>query len=72
MVLDNSVTAQYTNTLTVTGRLGGQYQCNVSNSKPSHDSTTLTVQGTGIYMYTKKILYTLLLSSDVVEYLIVG
>ena len=25
-VLDDPVTAQYTNTLTVTGRLGGQYQ----------------------------------------------
>ena len=34
-VLDNAVIAQYTHTLTVTGRLGGQYQCNVTNSKPS-------------------------------------
>ena len=34
-VLDDPVTAQYTHTLTVTGRLGGQYQCTVSNSKPS-------------------------------------
>jgi len=33
-VLDNPVTAQYTHTLTVTGRLGGLYQCTVSNNKP--------------------------------------
>ena len=29
-VLDDPVTAQYTHTLTVTGRLGGQYQCSHS------------------------------------------
>ena len=44
-VLDDPVTAQYTHTLTVTGRLGGQYQCTVSNNKPSHDSASITVQG---------------------------
>jgi len=33
-VLDDPVTAQYTHTLTVTERLGGQYQCTVVNSKP--------------------------------------
>ena len=44
-VLDDSVTAEYTHTLTVTGRLGGQYQCTVSNNKPSNDSQNLTVQG---------------------------
>jgi len=44
-VLDDPVTAQYTHTLTVTERLGGQYQCNVSNNKPSHDSASLTVEG---------------------------
>ena len=44
-VLDDSVTAQYTHTLTVTGRLGGQYQCTVSNSKPSHVSSSFVVQG---------------------------
>ena len=44
-VLDDPVTAQYTHTLTVTGRLGGQYQCNVSNSKPSYDTANHTVQG---------------------------
>ena len=44
-VLDNATTAQYTHTLTVTGRLGGLYQCTVSNTKPSSDSASLTVQG---------------------------
>ena len=44
-VLDDPVTAQYTHTLTMTGRLGGQYQCTVSNNKPSVDSANLRVQG---------------------------
>ena len=44
-VLDDPVTAQYTHTLTVTGRLGGQYQCNVSNSRPSTATANYTVQG---------------------------
>ena len=44
-VLDDPVTAQYTHTLTVTGRLGGQYQCTVSNSKPSTATAQLTVAG---------------------------
>ena len=44
-VLDDPVTAQYTHTLTVTERLGGQYQCTVSNNKPSQDSASFTVQG---------------------------
>ena len=44
-VLDNTVTAQYTHTLTVTGRLGGQYQCTVNNNKPSEATTTFNVQG---------------------------
>ena len=43
--LDDPVTAQYTHTLTVTGRLGGQYQCNVSNNKPSTATAQLTVEG---------------------------
>ena len=41
----NSTTAQYTHTLTVTGRLGGLYTCTVTNDKPSEDSAELTVQG---------------------------
>ena len=44
-VLNNAVTAQYTHTLTVTGRLGGQYQCNVTNNKPSTATAQFTVQG---------------------------
>ena len=56
-VLDDPVTAQYTHTLTVTGRLGGLYQCNVSNSKPSVAIATLIIQGMVTahnitYMYT--------------------
>ena len=44
-VLDDPKTAQYTHTLTVTGKLGGQYQCNASNSKPSEATAQLTVEG---------------------------
>jgi len=44
-VLDDPVTAQYTHTLTVAGRLGGQYQCTVSNNKPSDGTANFTVQG---------------------------
>ena len=43
-VLDNRETAQYTHTLTVSGRLGGLYQCTVSNNKPSSASAQLNVQ----------------------------
>ena len=44
-VLDDRVTAQYTHTLTVTGRLGGLYTCTVANDKPSEVSAQLNVQG---------------------------
>ena len=37
-VLDDPVTAQYTHTLTVTGRLTGLYTCTVANDKPSSNS----------------------------------
>ena len=47
-VLNNTVAAQYTHTLTVTGRLGGQYQCNVTNYKPSQATANITVQGNGL------------------------
>ena len=47
-MLDNPVTAQYTHTLTVTGRLGGQYQCNVTNNKPSSAIGFFNVQGNSI------------------------
>ena len=45
-VLDDSVTAQYTHNLTVTGRLGGLYTCTVANDKPSEDSAQFYIQGT--------------------------
>ena len=52
-----ATTAQYTHTLTVTGRLMGLYQCNVSNDKPSQDSFGLYVGG--IYLETLyNIMYT--------------
>ena len=44
-VLNDAETAQYTHTLTVTGRLGGLYACTVANDKPSEDSAQLCVQG---------------------------
>ena len=44
-VLDNRTTSQYTHTLTVTGRLGGLYTCNVTNNKPSTALAQLTVEG---------------------------
>ena len=44
-VLINRMTAQYTHTLTVTGRLAGLYMCNVTNNKPSQNFTTFTVHG---------------------------
>ena len=45
-VLDNAVTAQYTHTLTVTGRTEGLYRCSVSNSKPSSVAAEIDVTGT--------------------------
>ena len=44
-VLNDPVTAQYTHTLTVTGTLGGNYTCTVSNNKPSNNSSSITVSG---------------------------
>ena len=42
----DSVTATYTHTLTVTGRLVGGYQCSVSNIRtPSGSSRSLAVVG---------------------------
>ena len=40
-VLNDAETAQYTHTLTVTGRLEGLYTCTVSNNKPSMASARL-------------------------------
>ena len=44
--LDDPVTAQYTHTLTVTGRLGGLYTCTVTNKvSGSGDADSFTVMG---------------------------
>ena len=57
----DSETATYTHTLTVTGRLVGEYQCSVSNSRtPSGSSRSLTVVGKesdiqhGLYVCVEK------------------
>ena len=44
-VLDDREDANYIHTLTVSERLEGLYQCNVSNNKPSSNSAQLNVQG---------------------------
>ena len=44
-VLNDPVTAQYTHTLTVTGKRGGLYNCTVMNNKPSTSSKNFTVRG---------------------------
>ena len=44
-VLDDPVTAQYTHTLAVTGRLSGLYTCTVANDKPSVASKHISLQG---------------------------
>ena len=46
IVLNDPVTAQYTHTLTVTGRLGGLYTCTVTNDKPSTASANITIEST--------------------------
>ena len=51
-VFNNVTTAQYTHTLTVTGRLGGLYQCTVSNVKPSEAMADFTVEGLCIHVCT--------------------
>ena len=55
-VLNDTVSAQYTHTLTVTGRLGGLYQCTVSNNKPSQGTARLRVQGI-VIIYCNMIMY---------------
>ena len=42
-VLNDTVTAQYTHTLTVT--TAGEYNCTVANNKPSSASASITLQG---------------------------
>ena len=44
-ILTDATTATYTHTLMVTGRLVGEYECNVSNNKPSSASRILAVVG---------------------------
>ena len=44
-ILTVAVNATYNHTLAVTGRLVGEYQCNVSNNKPSSASRMLAVVG---------------------------
>ena len=48
-VLTNATTATYTHTLMVTGRLVGEYECNVSNNKPSSASGMRAVVGKNYY-----------------------
>ena len=51
-VLDDPVTAQYTHTLTVTGKLPGLYTCTVANRKPSSYSSSYFVELEGIQLTT--------------------
>ena len=51
-VLDDPVTAQYTHTLNVTGRMTGLYTCTVSNIA-SHENISLDVQGDVHSLYLK-------------------
>ena len=44
-VFDDPVTAQYTHTLTVTGRLGGLYTCTVANNKLSTATASINIEG---------------------------
>ena len=42
-VLDNRVTSQYTHTLTVTGRVEGDYTCTVTNNRPSSNMSKVHI-----------------------------
>ena len=44
-VLNDTVTAHYTHTLTVTGRLPGLYTCTMANNKPSTAARNFIVKG---------------------------
>ena len=44
-ILIYSESATYNHTLTVTGKLLGEYECSVSNNKPSSSSRSITVVG---------------------------
>ena len=47
-VLDDADNATYTHTLTLRENLGGLYQCNVSNNKPSEGSASIRAKGTSM------------------------
>ena len=51
-VLNNPVTAQYTHTLTVTGRQPGLYKCVVRSNKPSTKSKSFIIQGIPLVVHT--------------------
>ena len=52
-VLNDPVTAQYTHTLTVIGRLPGLYTCTVVNNKPSSDSASKRVVDGRLCIFAK-------------------
>ena len=62
----DAVTATYTHTLTVTGRLVGEYQCSVSNIRtPSGSTRSLTVVGKEwrvIHTFVREVKLTILFS----------
>ena len=51
-VLNDPVTAQYTHTLTVTGRLPGLYKCIVRDDKSSTKSKSFIIQGMPLVVHT--------------------
>ena len=66
-VLDDPVTAQYTHTLTVTGRLGGLYTCTVANNKHNQLYLPTSVKFISYFSVTGAVIsrYETVLSADV-------
>ena len=56
-VLNDPVTANYTHTLTVAGRLPGLYNCTVANNKPSSTSVTRVFTLEGIFLAIQEQLF---------------
>ena len=54
-VLTDAENATYTNTLTVTGRLLGEYECTVSNNKPSSSTGILAVVGENYFQHEARL-----------------
>ena len=54
-VLTDSENATYNNTLMVAGRLVGDYQCTVSNNKPSSSSGILSVVGKNYFQHEPRL-----------------